>query len=384
MTFFRLGMFAIRFVLFVSFLKIVAPVPVSDAAAGGIPTTITNAFLLNTVPSEYKKLEILFKSLKDDGANTVIVRMSMNKGRIARRSFANQVYCAHRFGLRIFVILPTRDMDAVLAVHPDWEDLQYDLSHDLWLGNLQNTGRLDLFNPRVIVYLTDLYRDIAAYAVDGILLDEDFFYRDTEGLSKIALEKYSQKFGSPLVPGKIFDRVKNNAPTHALEEYGTGFWDWAELKKNRLALLLKNIVQSSRAVNKDVKFGIPLHVSGFTQEKEQLAWYAYDLRAFRKVGIDLYWIAIPLREIREQEHLSYMKSMEVLSRTVKAAATQIEDPAQAIFAIQAATQSGRPLPASEIEEEIEMVMHAGEPGIAFMVNADTHLSPILTKKTFAR
>ncbi len=345
------------------------------------PTASTvNAFYLSAVPTDYEKMKKLFLSLRNGGANTIILRPIMEKGRINKTALTNNVFLAHQAGLAIFVILPTRGMEAALAEHPDWEDVRYDPGS----GTLQPTGKLDLFNPYAIVYIADFFKDIAAYSVDGIFIDKDFYYRDTEGMSPTALEKYKKKFGSPLNPRRVFAKIDNDSGAHRIQDYGKGFWNWTGLKRDRLMLLLRNVMQSSRAANKKVKIGIPLHVPGFTQVEEQLAWFSYDMDAFKKMTIDLYWIAIPHREIREQQNLSYQKSMEVLSRTVKSVKNMMGDPSKMVIAIQTTSTSGAVLPISEIEEAIEMVKHAEEPGIAFMIDADTMVPEVLTKKTFRR
>jgi hypothetical protein len=304
----------------------------------------------------------------------------MSKGRIDKNALTNNVFLAHKAGLAIFVILPIRDMEWALEEHPEWADVRYEQ------GSVsgERTGKLDIFNPNVIVYLSDFYKNVALYSVDGILLGEDFSYGDSEGAGAIVLEKYKQKYGSELHPGKALARAHDEKEALRTQDYGEGFWNWSNLKKDVLILLLKNIMQSSRTVNNKVRFAIPLHVSGFPQKEELLARFSYDMEAFKKMGVSLYWIAIPHRDIREKQNLSYNKSMEVLSRTVNSAKYMIHDESKMVIAIQTASKSGQILPNSEIEEAVEMVKHAGEPGIAFMVDGDTLITAALTKKTFKR
>ena len=325
-------------------------------------------------------LENVYHSLKDSGANTIIIHPNMVGGHIDKTSLADTVVSAHKAGLLIFVILPTRSISTVLSEHPEWEDLRYDLDS----GKLQPTGKLDLFNPYAIVYVSNIFRDIASYAVDGILLGEDFFYSDTEGMSSHARDKYKQRFGSSLKPLKALERLQHNTDTHQIIEYGEGFWNWAQMKNDVLVLLLKNILASTQSINKNIKIGIPLHVPGFSQVKEQLAWFSYDMSVFKEMDVSLYWIAIPHRDIRAQQNLGYNKSMEVLSRLATSVMTMIHDPAKTIICVQVTSQAGAVLPISEIEEATEMVMHSGEPGLAFMINYDTRLPMSFTKKTFKR
>jgi hypothetical protein len=321
-------------------------------------------------------------SYRDAGANTVIIRPVSREGRIDKQLLAKAVFLVHSAGLKLFVILPTRGISFLLGEHPEWEDIYYDLRS----GTFQPSGKLDLFNPYVTVYLSDLFRDVAGYSVDGILLDDDFYYSDTEGMSKLAMERYTQKYGSSYPVRSALGKVKGDKPQyHRSEEYGEGFWNLAELKKNILLLVLKNIVDSSRAVNKQVKFWIPLHVPGlFLKEKELLAWYSHDMNAFKKIDLNFFWFAIPHRDIRAEQNIDYKKSIETVSRLVTSSTSLVDDPGKIIIGVQTTSLAGKILPLSEIEEVSMQMKKAGNTGIAFMVEPDTRLPSLLTKKIFGQ
>ncbi len=337
-----------------------------------------NGIYLMTVPSEYDVFENAIKNYRDSGANAIIVNPVSGTGGIDRQTIAKAVFFAHGSGLKLFVVLPTRDLKNILKIHPEWEDDSYDLRS----GTLEKNGKVDLFNPYVVVYFSDLVRDIAGFAVDGVLLDDDFFYGDTEGLSGAALKRFQQKYGTSFIPRKALAKFSEGNPIHSPELYGEDFWNMAELKKNVLVLLLKNMMESSRSVNKDFKFGISLHVPGlFLQKKELLAWYAHDLDAFAKANTDFFWLTIPHRVLQEQQDLNYKKSLEAVSRKVVSTGTLVKEPAKIIIAVQAAS-SGRALSLTEIEEVSMQIKKAGDPGLAFMVEPDTQLPAAFTKKMF--
>lgn len=336
-----------------------------------------NALYLKTVPVEYKTLEKLFASFKDSGADTIILRPRIVAGSLDRDLLTNEVFLCHQAGLKLFVILPTRTSSEVAALHPDWEDMRYDLGS----GTLQPAGRLDLFNPSVMDYLVRLFKETAAYSVDGILLDDDFYYSDVEGASVLAQDAYARKFGTRLALSKAITKV---SAANSAQEYGEPFRNWNALKKELLIAALQNIGRAARTLNSALKIGIPLHVPPFINEEDELTLYSYDMNALRKMDIDFFWVDVPHRTLRARQDLNYKKSIELFSRIVKSAVTLVKEPAKIIVAIQPTSLSGTILPLTEIEEVAMLAKNAGEPGIAFTIEPDTLPPPVLTKKIFKR
>ncbi len=352
---------------------------VPAAAAAAMPPDPTNAFFLATVPTDYNKLEKFFAALKEGGANSVIigpVAGSVPDGDV----LPNIVYLAHASGLKIFFVLPARGWTAALCEHPEWEDMRYDLNS----GTLQATGKLDLFQPDAVDYLVKLYRAVASYSIDGILLGGDFYYRDTEGMSVRAMEEYKKRYGVALVTGRALARVGSVTDGPAVIEYGEGFREWTELKKERLAGTLQSIMTAALKVNGDIKFGIPLQGPELNSPDEALSKYAFDVNALRAFNADFYWIPISHRDIRESKRLNYKKSMEELARIAQAATTMVKDPCKALIVIQTTAVSGKILPFSEIEEATALVKKSGEPCIAYMISQNRTLPVALTRKLFKR
>jgi hypothetical protein len=293
---------------------------------------------------------------------------------------AKSVFFAHSSGLKLLVLLPTRAMHYLFKEHPEWQDIQYAVSS----GSLEPVDRLDLFDPHVTASLTDIFRDIAGYSIDGIILDEDFCYPDTDGMSKTARARYKQTFGRSFPIRTSVGRINGLLPhEHAVDAYGEAFWNLAVLKRERLLILLKNIMQASRAVNKDLTFGIALHIPGlFLDDRELLAWYSHDLGAFRKLGVDYFWLAIPHREIRVRKDINYRKSIETVARITVSSLSLVNNPAMMVIAVQTVTPEGKPLSLTEVEEVSDQVRRAGDTGITFMVSRDSQLPPELTRKIF--
>ncbi len=338
---------------------------------------VTNGIYILDAPVDYDAFQLLIRKYKDSGADSIIIRPVSKTGAIDTLVVAKSVFFAHDIGLKLFVVLPTRAMKRQVEEHPDWEDKQYDPA----TRSIKRSGKLDLFNPSVSAYLLEVFKDIAGYSIDGIILDDDFYYSDTEGQTASALKQYKLKFGSRFSYRKALGNVREEERT-STDLYGNGFWNLAELKKNVLLSVFENIVRETRSVNKDLKFGISLHVPGlFLKKEEMLAWYSHDLEEFSRVNADFFWLEIPHRDIRREHELSYRKGMEAVSRKATATGMLLKE-GNVLIAVQTATQSGRTLPLSEIEEVSLQAKKAGNPGIAFMVLSDTDLPPVLTQKIF--
>lgn len=366
--------------LFLAALIFFSHVPSPVFAGSSDTDALINAFFLNDVPTDYVKIEKLFGQFRDSGANSIIIKPLMNSSGIDGDALTNAVFLSHHAGLKLFIIVPSRRNDAVFREHPDWEDLRYDLSS----GTIQSTDKLDLSLQPVQEYLVKVFKEVASYSVDGILLGEDFIYEDTEGMSPALLDSYQRKFGSSLIPGNAFLKVNEDTGAPVVEEYGESFWNWAEMKNTLLTGLMHDIAKGCRSVNKAVQIGMTVPLEGFISTKESMVRYSYDLNAFRKTGVDYYWIPIRHREFRMRQNLSYKKSMEILAKIVRSTMSMVKEPAKVILAVQTSTTSGRILPFSEIEEATSLIKQAGNTGMAFMVTPETPLPATLTKKLFKR
>jgi hypothetical protein len=346
-----------------------------------VPSPI-NALYVLTLPQDYEAFEEFIASVKDSGADTIIIKPLLERGRIDKQRMAKAVFFAHNAGFRLFVILPTRSMTFMLKDHADWEDLYYDVGS----GTIQPAGKLDVFNPDVVASIVEQIKDIAGYSVDGILLDEDFNYGPAEGMSPRALEQYKQKY-SAAFPARtaLADAPQERGPNQSGDEYGEAFWNMAELKNQTILQLFKEIVQAARSVNGDVRFGVPLPIQGlFLEGKNLMARHSHDVKNFKKMDVHFFWLAVPHRDSGQLEHLNYKKRIEYFSRTAVSAVSLVNDPAKVIIGIQTSSRTGRDLALSEIEEIAKQAKKAGEPGIALMLRPSTRLPTVFTKKIFRR
>ncbi len=343
-------------------------------------TSQVNAFFLRSIPERYHDLEILFQRLKPGGANTVIARPRVKNGVIDAASLANLIFLSHQAGLQVYVVLPTRLDERALEKHPEWEDVRYDLQS----GSLQPAGSMDLANPQVVAHLVKGFKELAAFSVDGILLDEDFRYELTEGMGPSILNEYIRKYGTALPSKKVFANVPAETEITDIRgvPFDASFWQWSELKRDALVNVAQELGKACRAVQRTIKFGVPLHVPGGETPQQALARFGYDMNAFGRLDIDFYWFELRSSNGAGRGGRSYKKDFEQFSRMVKAGSAMEKDSAKIIVAVPAAV-SGRVLPLFEIEDTTELAKQAGKnTGIAFLIEHTTIPPAAFTRKLF--
>ncbi|MEK6744600.1 MAG: hypothetical protein AABZ15_13380 [Nitrospirota bacterium] len=354
----------------------------ADIACAQPSDRLVHAYYFKRMPSDYKKHELLIASLKDTGANTIILELPMSEqGFPDLRKIPNAVYLAHQAGLKLHIVLPTRQIPGILSQHSEWEDNQYALGS----GTVQSTGKLDLFNKAAVDYLASLAKEIASYSVDALLLGSDFNYAPTEGIGPAAREQTMIDLKWAPDPRALFKKVSRGAEGPIIEEYGEHYGKWTAFKRDRLVYVFEQIRKAARSVNGGLKIGIPIHVvMPVTAEDKIFKQFAYDINSFRKLNSDYYWTAIEYRDIKTNQNLTYRQAIELLSRMAMSAITAVKIPDQVILALQATTETGSVIPMFEMEEITELVRRSDTTGIAYIIGPDATVNRTFMKKIFRK
>ena len=360
-----------------AFLPVLTAPFVAPAQPVAVPV---NGFYIRTLPSGYPAQERFLSGLKDSGADQIILELPATPdGKTDTALLSSAVYLAHRAGLKISVVMPTRQLPGVIAEHPEWEDLHYDLSS----GSVRRSGQLDLFHPEAFDRLIKLAKTIAAYSVDGILLGSDFQYRATDGLGTTAVAVGAQRLGGPVGPKDMFPNISKGPNGPVIDRYGPRFTAWAAMKRDRMTEVVAAVQRAARSVKPGITVGVPVPlVLPVAVPAELLARYSFDINAYRQLGVDHYWSLLDYQDLRERQTLTVRQCMEVLSRTARAAITTVREPERLILVMPAVTTSGKALTLSEIEEATELARQCGRTGIAYVVGPGAVPPPALTKKLF--
>lgn len=333
------------------------------------------AFWLTDIPADYAVVERLFLSYRDAGADTVIVGTLTSSGPLTIKTLSHIIFLAHKSRLKIFVSVATRRDQELLRSHPDWGDRIFDLRS----GSLRTDETVNLFRPEVLEILVKTFRDVSSYTVDGIFLDEDFTYEDTDGMSREVFAAYKKKFGKDPDPKKLFTKVERTGDAYRVVSYGDEFENFMRLKQERLGTVFKSLKDASRSVNKEVMFGIPLRFSGYENILVTLSDYTRTVRAFKRAGPDYYWTRITQRG---KEGLTYKQGMESIARASKIIETAVEDKEKAVIVLSMMNETGRMLPTTEIEEMTNMARQGGIRTVIYRVKKDLPIPVPVTRKMF--
>ena len=198
-----------------------------SVAAEDKPTRLLAAQFLLIEASNFKQLTQTFIKLKQAGVNTIILRVFQNMGdrphKLAKVHSELGVYfktelapvvddlvtpiseLAHKHGLKLFALMTTLQCDWKITQEPELQGSGYNMSHKL----IHPITSLDPFKRQARYYLADLYRDLAACDIDGILIQDDLVLRNTEGFSPEAQTVFHRDMGFPLDPSKLFKGVQN-------------------------------------------------------------------------------------------------------------------------------------------------------------------------------
>lgn len=333
------------------------------------------AFWIAELPADHDAVEKLFLSYRDAGADTVVVGPLNTAGFLTIKALPHIVFLAHKSRLKIYVTVSTRRDVDLLRSHPQWEDRRYDLES----RSLKTDAALDLFRPDVVAHLVNTVQNIARYSVDGILMDEDFTYEETDGMSREVFAAYQKKYAKEPVPKKLFSIVERTGTSYRVTEYGEGFENLMRMKLERLGEVFKALKDASRSENRDVQFGVPLRFSGYENILGTLPHYTRLVRAFKRAEPDFYWIVIPHRD---KEGLSYKQGMESVARAAKIIATAVEEKDKAVIVLSMMNKSGRLLAYTELEEATDMVRTSGISTVVYRVKKGLALPVPITRKLF--
>lgn len=346
----------------------------SGAEAG--PARTMKAFSVRELPSDDAKVSRFLGSLRDAGADTVILG-PLGEGGLTKKRVPHLIFLAHQARLKVHFILPVRTDGEALRSHPEWEDRRYDLAS----GTLQPGGTLDVFQPAVLRYLAETVKNVASFTADGIVLGDDLFYEDTDGFGQDLLDAYRRKYGVHFEPRRAFLRIEKTDSGYRTKEYGESYEQFSRLKREQLVSLVKELRNAARSVNRDITIAVPIRFQGYRDQINALPVYSREVKAFRAAEPDFYWVVFPHREA---EGLNYRDGMKAIARSATIISQAVPEACRAIMVLPLLNPEGRMLASTEIEESTDMAVRGGSPCIAYQTRHDRALPFALMQKLLKR
>jgi biofilm PGA synthesis lipoprotein PgaB len=325
--------------------------------------------------------------LRDAGVNTVFIRVFHNHGDrpllrggpSARSGVYFQTDAApvledylsaiipvcRRLGLSVFAWMTTRRCEWLLAERPDLAELTLDLE----TGKVLPSHSLNIFHPKVRTTLLEVFGDLAAYDIDGILFQDDLVMRTAEGLSPEAVGAYMEDGGGAVSPETLF-RMDGSGPLLPLfspDMYRPAFWDWVSWKNRRLLELAWELMNAARRVRPELRFALNLYYEAVLNPRMALAWYAQDLSAALGYPFDYFSLMSYHRQIGKELSLSGDEALRVLTSMSRRAVSEVGRPERVIMKIQSLDwDTHQLLPGDELDRALSAASPVEGVSLAFV------------------
>jgi hypothetical protein len=295
------------------------------------------------------------------------------------------LFLAHRAGVKLQVVLPTRSITGPINEHNDWEDLAYE-AYDLNRDGYRRAGKLDLFNAAAVDYLSSLANELASFSVDGLLLGTDFVYEPLEVMSSSAVKYAALKLDADINPANMYKKLGKGPSGRVIQEYSDLFLKWAGLKRDRLLIDYDSIRTSARRANGSITFGLAIPVVyPLATPVVMLSLFAFDMDAYRRKDADYFLASINYRDLQEQQNLNNRQATELVTRVARAVFTAVKDGQKIIIVLPMTEQlTEKNLQFSEIEEINGLIKNVGDMGISYVIKTETELNPQFTSKLFKK
>lgn len=273
---------------------------ISTARAQG--DRIVAAQVFYTPATSLPQLSQEIAEMKSQGINTLIFRVFGNKGDriypLARPNSTEGVYfktshapviddilgdvakVAHSHGLKLFAWMTTRH--AIYGASDPLLDREFDLTSQ----KERTIPKLDLFNPESIKHLEVLFKDLAAYPIDGVLFQDDLLIKHMEGVSPYGRFIYFRTFNKLLNPSAMYTELllKEDGRVARIS-YADEFWRWAQLKNRRLIEVSRRLISAVKAENPRIKTCFNSTYELYRNPRNALAWQSHTVELAKEFDL---------------------------------------------------------------------------------------------------
>lgn len=275
-----------------------------------------------------------FQEAKEKGINTVFFRVFHNSKDRAHLGLPLQcesgVYYETQHACTVYDLLS----DVVKAAHDNniklyaWmatrslSFLKYkeNMSMSLSASGGHETGYgANIFKKEVRDILLGLFEDLAKYEIDGILFQDDFIIKYTEGSDRYAAFLFKEETGIEVKSENFFKSVKTYNGRKVFSEYTENFYTWAEWKSSQLSLLFKELKERAKTHNPKIKFAANIYYETPIDEKAGIAWYSQNLTALKNAGADYFAVMGYYEQISDEKKLDRVSAAEYIGKIAESA-----------------------------------------------------------------
>ena len=306
---------------------------------------------------KYKgNLDLFFKEVKSKGINTVFFRVFHNSkdrshfnmpvpcesGVYFKTDYActvndllkDMVDYAHKNNIKLYAWMATRSLSFLKTE----DNMSMSLSAD---GEDIKGYGANIFKKNVRETLINLFKDLAEYNIDGILFQDDFIIKYTEGSDKYAAALFKEETGIDVKKENFFKNIKEYNGRKVFSEYTDNFYVWAEWKNSQLALLFKELKESAKTVSPKIKFAANVYYETPIDEAAAISWYSQRLSTLKQSGADYFAVMGYSEQISSEQKLDRVSTASLIGRIAEKAVQQAGNEKAVIMKLQTRSFNGK-------------------------------------------
>ena len=192
----------------------------------------------------------------------------------------------------------------------------------------------NIFKPEVREKIVNLFTDLAAYPIDGILFQDDFIIKYSEGADDYAVNLYKAETGEIASADLFFSGTKVYEGRKNFSGLKDEFYRWADWKSRYLTGLFKHIKEKVSEVNSDILFAVNIYYETPVNPSQGLAWYSQKLENFEKAGADYYAVMGYSEQIAKELGLDKNSTAIYIGKIAEKAIQHAKQPERVIMKLQ--------------------------------------------------
>ncbi|MBQ3033418.1 MAG: family 10 glycosylhydrolase [Deferribacterales bacterium] len=357
----------------VLFLAVIAVFLTATAAGAQVvlkdnPRHTINGAQVFVMDAAYKNnVGAFFKEAKAKGVDTVFFRVFHNSGDRPHFGMAPQckwgvyfktdvlctvndvlgqvVKAAHLHGIKIYAWMATRSLT----------DLKTEGNLSLAFspaGGVEAGYGANIFNKTVRSNLIELFKDLAAYDIDGILFQDDFIFKYTEGADKESAELFYKETGIEAKAETFFKGTKEYNGRKVFSGFKDEFYIWANWKAYHMSKLFARLRQEAKSVNPSLSFAANIYYETPLYPEQGLAWYSQRMAYLDEAGADYFAVMGYHEQIGRELNKNSAQAAEFVGNIAKSAAKEAKEPARVVMKLQTSSffKSGEAVKINEFNQ----------------------------------
>lgn len=293
---------------------------------------------------EREKWGGLLDSFKRGGVNTLIIRVFHNKGDRyhcnIKTAIKEGVYFRSKYlptiddilmdfcevakskGFMVFAWMTTRYADY------GRNDLKKVKAYSFENKEFYDSRGINIFDKYNQEFIKLVFKELASYPINGILLQDDLFFRHNEGFLESSDDDFYNLTGIKPTPSNLYINRGGKIT------YTDLFYNWRRFKSKKIAVFIKDLKDNIREVNPHIKLAVNLTYEAISHPTGALLWLSHNLEDLKEVS-DYFSLMAYHRQIMDELKIDIGEVKNYISDMIKRCEEVFpEDKERIIFKLQ--------------------------------------------------